>query len=126
MPATGTITVRAFASSAQFPLENVAISVAAQDGTAIAMRITDRNGRIAPIEIPVPDKSESQSPDPGEQPFAAVNLFAHLTGYERVEALEIQVFADTSTVLNLEMIPLAELPFAWDQTVIYNTPPQNL
>ena len=30
------------------------------------------------------------------------------------------------TFQNLEMIPLAELPQNWDQTVIYNTPPQNL
>jgi hypothetical protein len=24
------------------------------------------------------------------------------------------------------MVPLSELPSSWDQTVIYNTPPQNL
>ena len=38
----------------------------------------------------------------------------------------LQVFADTTTYQNLEMIPLAELPPNWDQTVIYDTPPQNL
>lgn len=126
MPATGYIQVRAYASTAQFPLENVAITAAATDGTAIAMRVTDRNGRIVPIEIPVPDKSESQAPDPSEKPFANVNLYAHLSGYERVENENVQVFADTTTIWNLEMVPLAELPFAWDQTVVFNTPPQNL
>ena len=44
----------------------------------------------------------------------------------KVEAENLQVFADTTTYQNLEMIPLAELPLNWDQTVIYNTPPQNL
>ena len=126
MPATGFIQLRAYTSTAQFPLENVAITVTASDGTAVAMRLTDRNGLIMPIEIPVPDREESLQPDPAEQPFATVNLYARKRGYEQVEAENLQVFADTTTYQNLEMIPLAEMPDAWDQTVIYNTPPQNL
>ena len=126
MPATGYIQVRAYTSVAQYPLEDVAITITAEDGTAIAMRLTDRNGRISPIPIPVPDLAESQTPDPPEQPFTNVNLYAHLRGYERVESENLQVFADTTTVQNLEMIPLSELPASWDQTVIFDTPPQNL
>lgn len=126
MPSTGYITVRAFASTARFPLENVAITVTATDGTAIAMRLTDRNGLITPIEIPVPDKSESQSPDPGEKPFTTVNLYARLKGYEQVESENLQVFADTTTNQDLALIPLSEFPNQWDQSVIFDTPPQNL
>ena len=126
MPATGFIQLRAYTSTAQFPLKDVAITVTAADGTAIAMRLTDRNGLITPIEIPVPDREESLQPDPPERPFAAVNLYARKRGYEQVESENLQVFADTTTYQNLEMIPLAEFPQNWDQTVIYNTPPQNL
>ena len=126
MPATGYIQVHAYSSYAQLPLENVAIAVTSTDGTAIAMRLTDRSGQIAPIEIPVPDLAESQSPEPGEKPFTSVNLYAHLKGYEQIESENLQVFADTTTLQNLEMIPLAELPLSWSQTVIFNTPPQNL
>ena len=126
MPATGFIQLRAYTSTAQFPLKDVAITVTASDGTAIAMRLTDRNGLITPIEIPVPDREESLQPDPAERPFAAVNLYARKRGYEQVESDNLQVFADTTTYQNLELIPLAELPQNWDQTVIYNTPPQNL
>lgn len=126
LPATGYIQVRAYTSTAQYPLKNVAITITATDGTAIAMRLTDRNGRVAPIEIPVPDKSESLSPDPNEKPFTSVNLYARLKGYEQVESENLQVFADTTTIQNLEMVPLAELPQGWDQTVIFDTPPQNL
>ena len=118
--------MRAYTSYAQLPLENVAITVTSGDGTAIAMRITDRNGRIDPIPVPVPDRSESQAPDPGERPYTAVDLYAHLRGYERVEAEDLQVFAGTTTVQYLEMIPLAELPQSFDQTVVFETPPQNL
>lgn len=126
MPATGYIQVRAYTSTAQYPLKDVAITVAAADGTAIAMRLTNRSGQIAPIEIPVPDREESLTPDPPEVPFTSVNLYARLRGYEQVESENLQVFADTTTFQNLEMIPLSELPNQWDQTVIFDTPPQNL
>lgn len=126
LPAIGYIQVRAYTSTAQFPLKDVAITVTASDGTAIAMALTDRSGKIRPIAIPVPDLSESQSPDPPERPYMVVNLYARKKGYEQVESENLQVFADTTTLQNLEMIPLAELPQNWDQTVIFDTPPQNL
>ena len=126
MSATGYTQVRAYTSVAQYPLQDVAITVTATDGTAIAMRLTDRNGLIRPIPIPVPNKAESQSPNPPEQPFTVVNLYAHLRGYERIESENLQVFADTTTLQNLEMVPLSELPASWDQSVIFDTPPQNL
>ena len=126
MSQIGYIQVRAFTSTAQFPLKDVAITITASDGTAIAMALTDRSGRINPISIPVPDKSESQSPDPAERPYAIVNLYALKKGYEQVESENLQVFADTTTLQNLELIPLAELPQSWDQALILDTPPQNL
>ena len=126
MSATGYIQVRAYTSYARLPLENVAVTVTAPDGTALALRLTDRSGRIDPIEIPVPELSYSQSPDPEDRPFALVNLYARLRGYEKIENENLQVFADTTTDQYLEMIPLAELPESWDQNVIFDTPPQNL
>lgn len=126
MPATGYIQVRAYASYAQLPLQDVAITVTSGDGTAIAMRLTDRNGRITPIEIPVPDKSESLTPNPEEKPFTTVNIYGRLKGYEQVEVEDAQVFADTVTDQDLELIPLSELPGSWDQTAVFRTPPQNL
>ena len=126
MPATGYIQVHAYSSYAQIPLQGVAVSITASDGTAIATRITDRSGRITPVAIPVPDLSASQSPDTGEIPFATVNIHARLRGYEQITAERVQVFADTTTNQNLEMIPLAELPGTWNQTEDFDTPPQNL
>ena len=126
LSATGYITVHAYTSFALLPLQNVAVTVTATDGTAIAMRITDRNGLIVPIEIPVPDKSESQSPNPNETPFTVVNLYARLKGYEQIEMENLQVFADTTTNQNLEMIPLSELTKKWDQTEVFDTPAQTL
>lgn len=126
MPSNGYIQVHAYESYAQNPLEDVAITVTATDGTAIAMRLTDRSGRITPIEVPAPALSESQSPGSPEAPFTTVNLYARLKGYEQIQIENLQVFADTVTVQNLEMIPLSELPSAWDAVEDFNTPPQNL
>jgi len=126
MPATGFLQVRAYTSQAQYPLQDVAIAITASDGTAIAMALTDRNGRIAPIPVPVPERSESLTPDPDERPFAVVNLYAHKRGYERIESENLQLFAGTTTLQNMEMIPLSELPDSWNQFVLFDTPPQNL
>ena len=126
MSATGYIQVHAYTSYAQLPLQDVAVTVTAGDGTAIAMRLTDRSGKIQPIEIPVPDRSESLSPNPPEIPFTTVNLYARKKGYEQIENEGLQVFAGTVTNQNLEMIPLSELPGQWDKSEVFFTPPQNL
>lgn len=126
MSASGYIQVHAFTSYAQLPLEDVAITVTTPDGTAVAMRLTDRSGQIRLIEIPVPDRSASLSPGESARPYTAVNLYARKKGFEQIENENLQVFADTVTNQNLEMIPLSELPGAWDKTEIFPTPPQNL
>lgn len=126
LTAKGYIKVHAYESYAQLPLANVAITVTAPDGTGIAMRVTNRNGLITPIEIPVPDISAGQTPNTGEIPFTAVNLYARLKGYEQIEIENLQVFPGVYTDQNLEMIPLAELPGAWDKGELFDTPPQNL
>ena len=126
MPATGYIQVHAYTSFAQLPLKDVAVTITASDGTAIALRLTDRSGQIRPVAIPVPDRDASLSPGDGEQPYTTINIYARLRGYEQIENEGVQIFADTVTLQNLEMIPLSELPNAWNKTEIFLTPPQNL
>lgn len=91
------------------------------------MRLTNRSGILnEPVEITVPDLSASQSPDTGVIPFTVVDLYARLENYEEIHIERLQVFADTVTNQNLEMIPLAELPEKWNQAEIFYTPAQNL
>ena len=126
MPDIGYIDVNAYTSNAKIPLKDVAIVVTSDDGTAIAMRLTDRNGLIRPIEIPVPALSAGQTPDTGIRPYTPVNVYARLEGYEQLENVNLQVFPNTVTRLDLPMVPLSELPGSWDQVGITDTPPQNL
>ena len=126
MPSTGYIQARAYESYAQIPLQGVAVSITADDGTAIAMRLTDRSGLIQPIPLPAPDIAAGQTPNTGQTPFATVTLHAQLPGYEQITARDIQVFPDTTTYQELAMIPLSELPDSRNKTETFDTPPQNL
>jgi len=127
LSAKGYIQVHAYTSYAQIPLKDVAVSITDTSGAAIALRLTNRSGFLdAPIEIEVPDLASSQSPNTGVIPFAVVNLYARLNNYEAIEIENLQIFPNTTTLQNLEMIPLSELPQSWNKLEIFNTPPQNL
>ena len=127
MSAKGYIQVHSYTSYAQIPLKDVAISVNDVSGAAIALRLTNKSGFLdSPIEIDVPDLSAGQTPDTGVIPFATVNLYARIKDYEAIEIENLQIFANTTTLQNLEMIPLSEFPDKWNKMEIYNTPPQNL
>lgn len=127
MSSKGYIQVHAYTSTAQFPLKDVAIAITKTDGSAIALRMTNSSGQLdIPVEIDVPELSASQSPDSGTVPFAVVDLYARTGGYELIEVKNIQLFSNTVTSQNLEMIPLSELPQYWNQIEIFDTPKQNL
>lgn len=125
MPSIGYLQVHAYASFAQIPIKDVAIVITAPDRTAIAMRITDRSGLIDLIEIPVPEREESLEPGADATPFATVTLYAYKDGYEMIISEKIQVFAETTTYQDLEMVPLPE--YGSPEAIIrYNNPPQDL
>ena len=126
LPSTGYIQVHAYTSYAQIPLQDVTVAVSAPDGTAIALRLTDRSGRIEPIPIPVPDREESLSPNPPERPFATVNITARLKDYEQIFVDDVQVFSGVTTDQDLELIPLSELPETRTQSETFITAQQNL
>jgi len=123
----GYIQVHAYTSYARIPLKDVAVTVTDISGSAIAMRLTNRSGILdKQISIEVPDAAASQSPSTGIIPYAVVNLYARLENFEEIHVEKLQVFANTVTDQNLEMIPLSELPESWNQAEIFDTPPQNL
>lgn len=127
LSAKGYIQVHAYASSAHIPLKDVAVLVTDTTGAGLAMRLTNQSGMLDyPIEITVPDRSAGQTPDTGVIPFTRVNLYARLEDYEQIEGENIQIFPDTVTNQNLEMIPLSELPPAWTKAEVFDTPAQNL
>ena len=127
MSAIGYIQVRAYASYAQIPLKDVAVTVTDTDGSAIAMRLTNRSGQLdQPISVDVPDISAGQTPNTGIIPFSLVNLYARLKDYEEIFIKNLQIFPNTVTTQNLELIPLAEFPDKWNKSEEFDTNIQNL
>ena len=126
MSTIGYVQVRAYTSFAQIPLQNVAIMVSDSNGDALAFRLTDRNGKIEPIEIEVPDLYASQSPDTGVIPYRNIQISARVEDYEQLELENVQVFPGILTVQDLEMIPLSEYPNLWSALERFQTQPQNL
>ena len=126
MPSTGYLQLFAYSSKARLPLKDVAVTISDSNNKIIAMGLTDRNGKFGPLAISVPDRSDSLSPGSTELPFSTVNVHARLENYEQIEADDIQLFANTLTTQDLEMIPLAELPDQWTKSEFFITQPQNL
>ena len=127
LSATGYIQVHAYASNAQIPLKDVSVAITDTDGAGIALRLTNRSGTLdEPVAITVPDFSASQSPNTGVIPFATMNLYARVENYEEISIENLQIFANTVTNQNLEMIPIAEFPDQWNKAEVFNTPAQNL
>ena len=75
--------------------------------------------------VQTPDLSASQAPAQ-ETPFSTVDVTAEHPLYERIVVENVQVFPNTVTRQDLQMIPLNEMPEAWNQTEIFDVPPQNL
>ncbi len=127
MASTGYIQVRAYVSSAQIPLKDVAVTITDASRNAIAMRLTNRDGQFdVPVPIEAPDLSAGQQPNTGIFPYTVVNLSARLEDYEEIDVDNVQIFPDTQTIQELEMIPLSEFPDAWNKVEIFDTSKQNL
>lgn len=128
MPENGILQVRVFTSAAQLPVEGVTVAVtqtAASGMSLLATRITDESGRISPIDVPAPARSESLSPGFGK-PFSAVNIWADHPDYERILVENVQIFAGITTLQDLELIPLSELPEVYNLTEVFDISAQPL
>ena len=119
--------VNAYTSNARIPVKDAAIAITDGNDRVIAYRLTNRNGQLnEPIAINVPDLVESQSPNPPEKPYATVNIYARAEDYELILVEDVQIFASTQTVQNLELIPLSEFPESFNKEEIFVTTPQAL
>ena len=129
MAATGTILTRVFTSQAQIPVAGATVAFIQRgpEGhhTLLALRVTDANGRTAPVQVDTPDASASESPGT-VTPFAVCDIWAESPGYELLVVENVQIFAGTQTLQELELIPLPEQSLTLLPETPVNVPPQNL
>ncbi len=126
MSEIGYLQVKATTSRARLPLEDVAVSVVSDEGKLLGLRLTDSSGNTSPIKLEVPNISNSLTPDTGKPAFVTVNVYARAEPYAQILVRDVQVFPDTTTVQELHMVPLSEMPGSWNDTEIFDTPAQNL
>lgn len=93
--------------------------------TLLALRVTDENGRTAPIRVATPEPSASESPGT-ESPFAVCDIWVEVPGYEMLLVENVQVFPNTETLQELELIPLPEQTSSSTRGEIVDIPPQDL
>lgn len=128
MPENGTLQVRVFTSSAQLPVEGATVAVTRPTtggSTLLAVRVTDESGRISPISIAAPERSQSLSPG-ARRPWTPVDITAEHPDYERILVENVQIFAGITTVQELELIPLGEQPEVYNLTEVFEISGQPL
>ncbi len=128
MPTNGFLTVRAYTSGAQLPVEDVTISITRSDPNGarlLATRITDESGLAGPIVFTAPDRSESLQAG-AAAPFTTVDIIADHPDYERVLVENAQIFAGVLSQQNIALIPLEARPEVFNLTEIFQITPQPL
>lgn len=129
MDAFGTILTRVYTSRAQIPLSGatVAFTQRGDEGrhVLLAVRVSDENGRTAPVRVSTPEPATSESPGT-PSPFAVCDIWAESPGYELLVVENVQIFPDTETLQDLDLIPLPEHTAALLSEHPVVIPPQNL
>ena len=126
--ATGYIVVNVYTSRAQIPLRNAKVSVTSGpegNSTLLGFRTTDENGQTSLISVETPDLELSLSPSK-MKPFALCNIKISHPSYYTLTITDVQVFANTQTLQNVELIPLEENSKPADRFINRTTPAQNL
>jgi len=125
----GTISARVYTSVAQIPVAGATVAISQrQTGkkhTLLAVRITDENGEIPPVEVPAPPAQESKTPGT-VNPFTAVDLRVEHPGYQQEVVEDAQVFSGVNSLQEVELIPMAEHEIPRNSYNIVQITPQPL
>lgn len=129
MAAYGQIISYAFTSAGRIPIPDAVITITRPNGQGeselIDVQMTDQSGKTRQVTVETPDIAGSQSPGT-EHPFTSVNMKAEFPGYEQIVVEDVQVFPQTITVQDFQLIPLDQHPDNKTLTETFPIPPQNL
>ena len=120
----GYLKINVYTANRLLPLGGAQIAVYDENGNIIGYRVSDKSGNAQTITISAPNKDLSESPG-NSSPFTSVDVAIRAKGYVPVRYNGIQVFAGETSVLNADMIPLADNRNLWTNGE-YNLKPQTL
>lgn len=132
MQATGTLTVRVYASQAQIPIEGATVVVTAPDKGGklrlLSLRVTDSSGIVPTIRIDAPELGESTSPNGAGEPapFAVCDVWAEHPNYAMLRVEGVQIFPGVETIQDMELMPLTQGQCSLQQRGVREITSQNL
>lgn len=126
----GYIVARVYTSRSMIPIKDASVAVLEEidnRSMLIGYRKTDEVGKTTPISIQTPDREMSQSPNDTETfPFTQVNIQIEHPNYYTMYIRNVQVFADTTSVQNAELIPIEAQAEPKNAVETFEVLPQNL
>lgn len=122
----GTLHFHVYASNAYLPIEDATVVVRSETvpPKLLALQLTDKSGETAPVVITTPNRSESQAPGNGSQPWTNVTVLVEHPRFERVTLKGVQVFPGVSSIQNIQMIPVREFDPEYSGAQEYQFTPQ--
>ena len=122
----GYLSVGVFTASGALPVEDAVVTVYTIDSedeeNVISHLVTDANGQVPTIELPVYYNRLSTIESP-EYYFNTYNLRVQAINYYTVNILDFRIFPNTTTNFNIEMIPAAAGPGETGPNTTYVIPP---
>lgn len=106
----GFIVARVFTSRAQIPISGATVTVETPDmESVLGARVTNKDGKTAPIQIQTPKRTLSESPQSGgANPFTSVNIRISHPGYYTYYIQDAQIFDGETTIQNADLVPLPQ------------------
>ena len=83
------------------------ITVKDENGNILYELITGEFGYAEDVALSAPDKIYMESPNPPVSPFSLYRLYVRADGYASVEYEGIMIFDTTTSILVVDLIPLA-------------------
>lgn len=108
--ADGYVVTHVYTANAMVPIEGAAVAITIQEGdleNLISLQMTNRDGRTPPVAILAPDIDISQAPS-DRKAFSTCNIRVEKPEYYTVFIEDVQVFANTTSLQNVQLIPLPE------------------
>ena len=105
----GYIRVRTYAADGALPIEGTIIKIYGADDYdkgVMHSLLTDSNGITVQVALPTPAKSYSVAPGAAEAPYSVYNVELAKDGYYPKKIDNVPIFAGTSALLPIEMVPL--------------------
>ena len=125
--AEGSIVIKVSTAERLIPVENATVFIIKKNSgaadTILASRNTGRSGTAQSVTVETPDREESRTPQKS-QPFSTVDIRVEHPMYYSFYIEDAQIFADTQSVQNVSLIPLA-IPTEKRTETVFITP-QNL